>query len=191
CAIRFLTPAAPAVTVTDAQEQRRRRRRGRPGRPEPLRRIAVARTGVRVQYVAIATIEAKDISGPAVAPLAVECAAPVAGGARIRHRDGTVDTIVWQSEEQRLQLGGPLSAGKLRTDGLLAMVRTKAGKVTAYVLGEGSGLTWNGKALVRAKSSICVSADAGRVHVSGRRRARKGLPTVPPGEVQTFKPKGS
>jgi len=189
CAIRFLTPARPAVTVADAEGRTRRRRRGTVSRP--LRRISVAQTGVRVQYAAVATIEAKDRVAPAVTSLPVESSAPVAGGARIYHADGTVDWIVWQSEEQRVQLGAALSAGKLATDGLLAMVRVnKAGEVTAYVLGEGSYLVWDGKALARAKSSICVSADGGGVNLTGRRRARKGLPTAPPVEAWAFRPAG-
>ena len=192
CAIRFLAPAKPTLTVTDAEGKRRRRRRPNQPKIKPLQRIAVTQTGVRVQYVAVATIEAKDRTAPTVAPLTVKCDAPFAGGARITHADGTVDYVVWQSEEERLQLGGPLSAGKLSTDGLLAMVRVnKAGKVTAYVLGEGSRLSWDGKTLARAKSSICVSADPNGVNITGRRRARKGLPTVPPVDVQTFKPTGN
>ncbi|HET6428285.1 MAG TPA: hypothetical protein VFJ30_07745 [Phycisphaerae bacterium] len=192
CAIRFLTPAAPAVTVADAAQQATRRRRGDATPIPPLRRIAVAQTGTRVQYAAVATIEAAGAAAPTVAALPVECGAPVAGGVRIDHPDGTVDRIVWQSEEQRVQLGVPLSAGKLATDGLLAMVRLdKAGAVVAYVLGEGTHLSWDGKDLVRAASSVCVTADGGGVNVTGRQRSRKGLPPEPPTDARTFTPAGS
>lgn len=171
CAIRFIHPAAPAVTVEDAEQTTRRR-------GKPLRRITVTQTGVRVRFAALATLERQGQPPPAVGPLAVKCANPSARAVMVLLAGGVADTIAWQSEEDRIQAGAALSAGRLQTDGLCAMVRVRGQKVVGYVLGEGTYLRWDGKTLVRAGSSVCVSAAPGRTKVSGRRRARKGLPPV-------------
>ncbi len=120
----------------------------------------------------------------------MKCESPSAAGAQVRLADGSVDQLAWQSEEVYEQRGSDLACGQLQTDGLAAMVRVKNGKVTGYVLGEGTYLKWGDKVLVQAKESVCVTADKDGVKVSGRRQARKGLPTVEPVGVKTFRPAG-
>lgn len=171
CAIHFLQPARPDVTVADAEQTTR-------GRGKPLRRITVTQKGVRVRFVALATLAKGGSPRPIIAPLAVKCANPSAGAVTFSLGRGVSDTIAWQSEEDRIQLGSALSAGRLHTDGLCAMVRARGDKVLGYVLGEGTYLRWGGRTLVQARSSVCVSAGPGGTSVSGRRRARKGLPPL-------------
>ncbi len=172
CALSFLTPAQPQVTVKPAE--------GPGGRPSGIQRIAVTQRGSRVRFAALAALEKAGTAPARVQALAVKCENPSAAGAMVHLPDGSSDTIVWQSEEEFLQRGSPLAAGSLESDGLLAMVRLRGGKVVGYVLGEGSYLRWEGKALVEAGGSVCVSADADRGKVFGRRRAREGLPDVKP-----------
>ena len=219
CAIHFLTPAQPAITVV-APEVVGDRASSRPSsRPSSgpasgptsrearlasraaslpaeerrgsssLLKITAALTGTRVQYVAIATMQKDLADKPAVAPAAVQCIASVAGGATVTFKNGPTDTLVWQSEEDRVQTGYDLTCGQLQTDGLTAMVRVEGGKVTGYVLGEGTYLRWNGRALVTsAGGPVSVSAGPDGVHTSGRMRTREGLPTVEPTGVKTEKP---
>ncbi len=185
CAIRFLAPAPPAVKI-ESTESLWSRRGG------PLKRITVTQKGRRVRFAAVATLEKTD-NGRATAPAAVlptpvKCENPSAGAATVKLPDGAVDTLVWQSEEDRLQNGSPATAGKLATDGLAAMVRLADGKVVAYLLGEGSYLRWGDRTLVSAKQSVNVTAGPEGVNVHGRLRTREGLPPERPGNVRTFRP---
>ncbi len=182
CALRFIHPAKPALTVKPA-EQLTRNRSGK-----QLQRIAVKQRGVRVAYVALATLEKDAASAPAVATAAVKSSNPSAGAVTIKLPGGLVDHIAWQSEEDRLQAGSRLSAGQLQTDALLAMVRVKGTKVVGYVLGEGTYLRWSDKTLVRSEQSVCVSAGPDGVKVFGRLRTRKGLPPLKPTGVQAARP---
>ncbi len=239
CALSFITPGTPAVTIGKIQNVARSgsRRRGstqpaasqtsatssrpddtaarparaarsrpagaaasraagsRPGRyadrPRSerfLQRIDVAQKGIRVHYAAVATLQLDAADRPLVQAQPVTCESPSAAGAQVRLADGSIDRIAWQSEEVYQQRGSDLASGDLRTDGLAAMVRVKDGKVTGYILGEGTYLKWGEKVLVQAKDSVCVTADKDGVKVSGRRQSRKGLPTVEPMGVKTFRP---
>ena len=182
CAIRFLRPAKPEVAVKPIEVGRRRRRGS-------LQRIAVTQRGKRVQYVALATLAKAGSADPAVTPVEVKSTAPVAGAVKVALPDGNVDTIAWQSEEDRVQAGAPLSAVGLETDGLMAMVRLRAGRVAGYVLGEGTYLRWNGAVLVESKQPVCVTADGSGAQVFGRRRAREGLPPLKPAGVRAVTPR--
>ena len=180
CAIQFAVPLKPVVTseVTKREDEKGK------VKDTPLMRLRVAQTGLRVRYAALATLQTNLAMRPGVALLPVECQTPAAGGLSVRLADGAEDFIVWQSEEEHLQRGTPLSAGRLRTDGLLAMVRVEHGAVTGFVLGEGTYLQWDDKLLVRSPASVCVSAGAGDRQVLGRRRSRENMPTEPPAGVE-------
>ena len=182
CAIHFLQPVRPVVTIKPAEEPRSRRR-------SPLKRIAVTQRGVRVRYAVVATLEKAGDRRPVVRAETARCDGAQAGAASVRLPDGSADLLVWQSEEDRLQRGHPLVSGKLATDALTAMVRVRDGKVVGYVLGEGTYLRWGDVELVRAREPVCVSAGAGGVEVFGRRRAREGLPPVRPAGVKVFRPR--
>jgi hypothetical protein len=161
----------------------------RPVRSERfLQRIDAIQEGIRVRYAAVATLQLNAADRPLVKAEAVTCESPSAGGAIVRLADGSIDQLVWQSEEAYQQRGSALTSGELQTDGLMAMVRVKGDRVTGYVLGEGTYLKWGNKVLVQAKDSVCVTADKDGVNVSGRRQARKSLPTVEPVGVRTFRP---
>ena len=81
-------------------------------------------------------------------------------------------------------MGSPLTTGKLETDGLLALVRVEGKHITGFVLGEGTYLRWGRTWLVKAASSVSVSAGVGDSTVSGRLRTRQGLPPEPAGKIQ-------
>jgi hypothetical protein len=161
----------------------------RPARPERfVQRIDAVQEGVRVRYAAVATLQLNAPDRPLVQAQPVTCESPSAAGAQIRLSDGGIDHLVWQSEEAYEQRGSTLTCGPLQTDGLMAMVRVKDGRVTGYVLGEGTYLAWGDKVLVEAKESVCVTADKDGVKVAGRRQARRELPAVEPVGVRTFRP---
>ena len=59
------------------------------------------------------------------------------------------------------------------------MVRTdRQGKLTGYVLGDGSRLQYDGRTLVEADEPLSVSADQDQVHATGTRQARQNLPPL-------------
>jgi hypothetical protein len=180
CAIQFVEPARPGLSVGEAEQETER-----PGRRgEALLRIRVEQQGARVRFAAVASVQSNLAARPLVSAQAVTCRSPSAGGARVSLADGAQDTVAWQSEEERTQRGEDLQAGLLRTDGLAALVRVQAGKVTGFVLGEGTYLEWGGTNLVRASSPVCVSAGLTDRQVTGRRRSRQGLPPVMPETLQ-------
>jgi hypothetical protein len=180
CAIRFLAPARPKVAVKPALGRRRTH----------LKRLEVPVHGNRVQFVAVASIEPVEGPGVEVLPLEAEAAVPVAGAARLRLPDGAEDTVAWQSEEDRVQCGRTMTAGDMETDGLLAWVRVREGKLVGYVLGEGTYLKWKGRTLVRAagRDSVSVSAGPEGIRTRGRLRTRKGLPEIPPEGCRAVRP---
>ena len=180
CAIQFVQPAVPAVSIEAAP----REVEGGKMKSSSLVRIRVEQTGARVQFAALASVQTNLEARPRVAALPVACRTPVAGGATVRLSDGAQDTVVWQSEEEHVQRGDELRAGALHTDGLLAMVRVLDGKITGFVLGEGTYLDWGGTNLVRASSSVCVSAAAGDCQITGRSRSRENQPPEMPASVQ-------
>jgi len=183
CALHFITPAKPTVIIQPAESIARRRRRPQ----APLRRISVAQQASRVRYAVLATLQQDLANKPTVRLEPVRCAADSAGAVRLQFPDGTVDYIAWQSEEEAIQVGSPLHAGPLQTNGLLAMVRIEQGRITGYLLGEGSYLRYNDTTLVRARSSICISAAPDRIDLQGRRRAREGLAPEPPQDPHFIK----
>jgi len=184
CAIRFVTPRQPAITIEPAESGQRRYR-------DKLKRIAATQNDIRVRYAAVATLAASADGQARVHDLDLQCANPTAGAVRVELPDGSVDYVVWQSEEHHMQLGSPLTAGPLQTDGLLAMVRVQDGQVVGYVLGEGTHLRWQDRPLVGSEASVCVSAGRDGVRVFGRRRAREGLPPIEPIGVQAWRPGAS
>jgi len=190
CAVAFLHPAEPAVTVAPAENL---------AGGTTLNRIAVRQNGIRVQYVMLASVQRAANDRPKIEARPVECRNPTAWAAAVTLPDGSRDCITWQSEEDRVQRGSPLKSGDLETDGLLAMVRVKDGKVVGYVLGEGTYLRWKRQVLAQvrprrqpartaARRSVCVSAALGDVKVTGGRRPRENLPPLPAGNVQTYRP---
>lgn len=180
CAIQFVQPTAPALSIEVAQKEKDQ------GRLEdsPLVRIRVEQTGVRVRYAAIASVQTNVEQRPRVTAQAVACGNPSAGAACVRSADGAQDLIAWQSEEDHVQCGDELRAGALHTDGLLALVRVQGGNITGFVLGEGTYLDWGGTDLVRASSPVSVSAGAGDRQITGRRRSRENQPPEMPASVQ-------
>jgi len=184
CAIHFIEPAEPVVTVK-AVESASRRHRAR------LQRIAAAQRGIRVRYAVVATLQKDPTARPAIRRQPVQCENDSAAAVQIELPDGNVDHMAWQSEEDRIQAGSPLTAGQLQSDGLLAMVRLREGKIVGYVLGEGTYLRWGSKTLVQAEGSTCVVAGPDGVKVFGRRRAREGLPPTEPANVRTVLPEAN
>jgi hypothetical protein len=182
CAIHFVTPEIPVISTDKVPNLANKQR------SKGLDRITVTQQGIRVRYAAIATLQETPAARPAVRATPVVCESESAGAAQIQLADGHVDQIAWQSEEMCQQRGSPLSSGPLATDGLLAMVRVKDGRVAGYVLGEGTYLRWDAEMLVQASDSVCVTADADGVKVFGRRQSRKGLPTLEPQGVKTYTP---
>ncbi len=179
-AIHFLVPQAPAVSIEKARNLAGKQ----PARD--LSRIVVSQKGIRVRYVAVATLQETRDAQPVITAQPVACESDSAGAARVRLADGYVDLVAWQSEEMGPQRGSPLATGPLQTDGLVAMVRIKGEQVVGYVLGEGTYLRYGQTLLVQAAGSVCVTASTDGVKVSGRRQAREGLPTLEPGEVKTY-----
>lgn len=218
CALSFVGPDWPVVTVQQIQPVGRQRRpasnqpasapasqaaasqevgvpasqvasASQPSRPERfVQRIDAVQEGIRVRYAAVATLQRNESNRPALAVLPVTCESPSAGGVQIRLADRSTDLVVWQSEELYEQRGSALTSGRLQTDGLVAMVRVKDGRVTGYVLGEGTYLKWGDKVLVDAGQSVCVTADADGVEVAGSRQARRELPAAEPVGIRTFRP---
>jgi len=153
---------------------------GSPRHPIKLGLLRVKRRGVRVRYLAAGVAFRKGAGeprirrGPAIDGLAKAASVVIEG-------DGFRDTIVWQPDESRDGRGKRLASGSLETDALMAMVRTGAGgRVTGYLMGEGTKLLFDGRTLAQGSGRFSVSAGAGHVFVSGRRRARESRPPILP-----------
>jgi len=168
CAIAFLDPTAPEheFRVVKSPETRR---------PFELGLLRVNRHGTRVRYVALAAAWRKNEPqpslgrGPAVEGNPNAVSLVVEGG---NYRD----LIVWQPEEAADQPGQPVVAGQLKTDALMAVVRTdRAGNVIGYTMGEGRSLEFAGRRLTRSPRPFSVSADGKQVIATGPRHARQGL----------------
>lgn len=185
CAIHFITPVQPTITSEKAPNLASRNRN------RSLQRIVATQKGIRVRYVAVATLQETPEFRPVLAPQPVACESESAGAVQVRLADGETDLIAWQSEEMCVQRGSPLTTGPLQTDGLMALVRVKDGRVTGYVLGEGTYLRYGDTILVHAPGdSVCVSAGVEGVKVFGRLQTRHGLPPVEATAVKTFDPRG-
>lgn len=172
CALQFVQPAQPALTKQPVGSG--------------LVRLRVEQTGVRVRYAAIAALQREEAARPRAAVQSVECRNPAAFSVSVGLADGSRDFITWQSEEDRVQSGHPLTSGSLRTDGLLAMVRSANGKVTGFVLGEGTYLRWGETWLVKGDAPVNVSVGPGDKQISGRLRNRQALPPAPAESVQVM-----
>ena len=172
CHIAFLDPAAPSHDFQVAKG-------GSERRPLELGLLRVNLRGVQARYLAIAAAHRKDAPAPKMSrgPAVTgnpEAASLIVEGETFR------DVIVWQPEGADGSRGRPVSVGKLKTDALLAMVRTdRKGKVIGYVMGDGASLVFSGKVLARADVPFSVSADAKQTVTTGSRRAREGLPPLP------------
>ncbi len=176
CAIQFALPEQPAITNEIAMHESNSGEL----KPSGLMRLRVAQTGARVRYAAVATLQTNLAARPRVTAMAVACPTPSAGGLTVRLAEDTRDFIVWQSEEEHRQCGIPLTAGHLRTDGLTALVRVQNGKITGFVLGEGTYLQWDDTTLVRAAATVSVSSGLDDRQILGRRRCQENLPPLPP-----------
>lgn len=184
CAIAFVTPEKPALKSEKADLEDEKRKIKESG----LTRIRVEQNGMRVRYAALASLQKDEATRPKVSVQKAECRNPSASAVAVSLSDGAQDFIAWQSEEERVQCGIPLTVGALETDGLLAMVHVEGKNVTGFVLGEGTYLKWNGSWLVKAGSSVSVSAGAGDKQIGGRLRSRQGLPEELAKKVEVNEP---
>jgi hypothetical protein len=90
------------------------------------------------------------------------------------------DYILWQPEESKGKPGKYISSGNMATNAFLSVVRTDdTGKVTGYLMGDGTKLVFQGKVLVKSDRTWSVSADAEKLVATGKRRARRGLSPLP------------
>lgn len=172
CRIAFHTPDAPAREFKVVTSEGVRT-------PFQLGLLRVSRKGIRVRYAALAAAnqtgqpEPQILRGPDVQGTSNAASFIFKG-------DGFEDLIVWQSEEKDGEGGVMLTCGRLKTDALMAMVRTNAsGQVTGYVLGEGRTLEFGGRPLARADAGFSVSAGEAKTMVAGPRRPRQNQPPLP------------
>jgi hypothetical protein len=167
CAIAFFDPAAPEhdFKVVRSPEERRKYELGL---------LRVNRRGVRMRFVAAAAAWRKGAGRPAMRRGPEVEGNPLAA-ALVVEGEGFRDLVVWQPEEPG-DRGRMVTAGPLKTDALMAVVRTdSAGNVVAYTMGDGASLEFAGRVLVRSRQPFSVSADAKACMATGPRRARQGL----------------
>jgi hypothetical protein len=139
----------------------------------------VNRRGVKIRYLAIAAAWRNGATEPAVLR-GPEVAGHPNGASFLVEGEGFRDTVVWQPEDSPDAPGKMISAGDLKTDALMAMIRTDpSGKVLGYVMGDGQSLEYRGRALVLSPQRLSVTADAKRCMATGPRRARQGLAPLP------------
>ena len=170
CGIAFVEPEAPAheFEVVKSPDSRRGLELGR---------LKVNRRAVEARYIAVAAAWRQSAAQPVMRK-----GPPVSGNAGaasiVVEGEGFRDLIVWQPEDAAGR-GQRITAGKLKTDALMAVVRTDLrGNVTGYLMGDGSTLDFAGKKLARAVQPFSVSADAKAAMAAGARRAREGLPPL-------------
>lgn len=169
CGIAFLEPAAPAHEFRIVES---------PHRPDiRLGLLRVSRRGVRTRFLAVAAAWRKGARRPAVRRGPDVEGNPAAATVWVEG-EGFRDLVLWQPEAG--ERGRLVVAGPLKTDALMAAVRTESGgNVTGYVMGDGSSLEFGGKVLAASPQRSSVSADAKRAMVTGPRRARRGLAPLP------------
>ncbi len=168
CEIAFLEPGAPEYDFKVVTG-------GNPRRPLELGLLRVNRREVRTRYVAVGAAWRKDAKPPVIRRGPEVKGAPGAASIIVEGEDFT-DLIVWQPEEKFDEYGKEISAGNVKTNALMAMVRTdRSGNVTGYIMGDGSMLEFGGKTLARAERPFSASADSKRTVATGRRQARQGL----------------
>ncbi|RPI25149.1 MAG: hypothetical protein EHM61_15130 [Acidobacteria bacterium] len=171
CRIAFHEPVKPEkeFRLVKSEDQRH---------PIELGLLRVNRRGVRVRYLAVAAASRLGAPEPRLAS-GPEVAGGTGVASLIVEGEGLRDLIVWQPEEGRDRGGQTIVAGPLKTDALLAMVRTgPGGEVLGYVVGEGRLLEFGGRTLVRSPEAWSVSAGLSKTMVAGPRRARQGLPPL-------------
>jgi hypothetical protein len=172
CRIAFVEPATP-------EHDFRIMKGGNPRRPLELGLLRVNRRGVRVRYLAVGAAWHKDAREP-VLRQGPEVQGTSGAESLIVEGENFRDLVIWQPEETADAGGQRLSCGELKTNALMAMVRTdRAGKVVGYVMGDGSSLEFGGKTLARSAQPFSVSADSKRSIATGPRRARQGLEPLP------------
>ncbi len=172
CRLAFHTPAGPQHDFRIVKGEG-------PHSPIELGLLRVNRSGVRVRYLAVAAANRNGEPEPRLRrgpePAGAEGAASI-----VVEGKGFQDLIVWQPEETRDGGGRRFTCGSLKTNALLAMVRTSPdGQVLGYALCDGSELEFAGSVLVSAPGGLSVIADRSKVMASGRRRARQNLPPLP------------
>ncbi|MEO8657390.1 MAG: hypothetical protein ABI693_02925 [Bryobacteraceae bacterium] len=172
CRLAFHTPATP-------QDDFRIVKGEAPHSPIELGLLRANMHGVRVRYLAVAAASRDGEPAPQLTkgpdPVGAEHAASI-----VVEGSGFKDLIVWQPEENADERGRTITCGQMKTDAMLAMVRTGPdGTVVGYVLGDGGVLEFEGRVLARSSPGFSVTADGQKVMVQGRRRARQNLPPLP------------
>ncbi len=168
CRLVFHTPEIPQHEFRIVKSEGRRD-------PIELGLLRVSRKGVRVRYLALAAAARHGEPAPRLRP------GPPAdfASSMVVEGDGFKDLIVWQPEETPDSGGAAITCGSMKTDGMLAMVRTDPeGKVLGYVLGDGNLLEFAGQTLARSQAGFSVTVDAVKAMAHGKRRARQNLPPV-------------
>lgn len=172
CRIAFCDPAAPEHEFKIVRSPNERRKL-------ELGLLRVNLRGVQARYCAIAAAWRKGERPPVLRKGPEVSGNPLAASLVVEGEDFR-DLIVWQPEEPGADRGKPVSAGELRTDALMAMVRTdRSGAVTGYVMGDGASLEFGRTVLARSRQPLSLSADAKRAVATGSRRARQGLAPLP------------
>ncbi len=172
CRLAFHTPASP-------EHDFRLVKGAGPRSPIELGLQRANLSGVRVRYLAVAAANRHGEPEPHLRR-GPEIAGSEGAASIVVEGTGFTDLIVWQPEETADAGGRMITCGQLKTDALLAMVRTNpAGKVLGYVLGDGSVLEFGGSVLARSTAGFSVSADSAKVMAFGKRRARQNLPPLP------------
>ena len=202
CKIAFLAPEKPSHDFKVVKGGYKRR-------PIELGLLRVNRKAVRTTYLAVAAAWRKGAQqpvirqgppveqhpAPATSPLAAVAANNSTANAAtskpasipasiptsiIVEGKGFRDQIVWRRNDTADTNLPIITAGKLQTDALMALVRTDAtGAVTGYLLGDGTTLTYNGQTLAQGPRPFSVSADHKRTFATGSRRPAQALPPHP------------
>ena len=173
CRLAFLDPATPSHDFSVVSG-------GSPRTPIDLGLLRVNVRAVRTRFFAVAAASRHGAPEPVLRP-GPEIADHSTAASLLVEGDGFRDWVVWQPEEVPDRRGLPLTAGRLKTDALMAVVRTNlAGGITDYIMGDGAFLEFDGHTLVRSEQLLSVNADAKRTVATGPRRARSGEPPLAP-----------
>ncbi|MBI5084582.1 MAG: hypothetical protein HZB13_08295 [Acidobacteria bacterium] len=146
--------------------------------------------GARARFVAVAAASRLGEEPPRLKRGPQATGSPEAAS-MVVEGPGFSDLIIWQPEELPDQGGRALAAGAMKTDALLAMVRTAPdGRILGYVMGDGTSLEYGGRVLASSKRACSVVADESGVQTGATRRARQGLPPLA-AEVTAWRPGGT
>lgn len=172
CLVALLEPEKPDFAFQGTKGGTRRH-------PIELGLLRVKRRGVRVRYLAAGVAFRKGAQEPRIRE-GPQISGPAGAASLVVEGDGFRDIVVWQPDEDRAGRGKPLTCGLLETDALMAMVRTDlGGRITGYVMGEGTRLAFGGRTLAEGPEAFSVSAGPQGVFVSGKRRALDAQPPLP------------